>query len=181
MFQGFASNPPYSPSDWRPIRIAGAIDVLVKGANDRGQIVGGFSTGSLSSKVWHGFVADPIPWCQPDLGSGTPNGPRLTVCGRPLATGNQADLSLTRATPNSSALLLASPARGKLPFASGSLIPAGPNATALLMSTSSTGTIAVPGIPGGGSFDVYVQFICLDPLRAGGLSLSNALRVEFLR
>ncbi len=178
-FQSYVVRPPYGTADFRPIRIPGAAEVLVKGSNDRGAIVGGYATLSGTKKIWHGFLAEPIPWCQPDLGGASPGGPRLSVCGRPLRAGATADLTLSAAPPHSIAVLLGSKTKGKIAFAGGFLIPGAPFLFALALPTGSAGKITLPGIQGGGNFDLYLQAAAVVPAPLS-VKLSNAVRAEFL-
>jgi hypothetical protein len=109
-------------------------------------------------------------------------GPLLAVYGTPLASGGVADLALSGATPGQAAVLVASPFLAPLPFKGGILAPNLGAASLFTLFTSAGGTVFLAPIPGGGgSFDVYVQFVIHDfvsePL---GWAFSNCVKLAYL-
>jgi hypothetical protein len=109
-------------------------------------------------------------------------GPLLGAYGTPLASGGVADLLLSGATPGQPAILVASPFLAPLLFKGGIVAPNLGAASIFPLATSAEGTVFLTPIPGGGgSFDVYVQFVIHDSVTAPlGWAFSNCVKLAFL-
>lgn len=118
---------------------------------------------------------------QPDLGFQGPGIPWLTMYGTELYSGGQADIRLLYAGANLQCWLLASLNQSFLPFKGGLLVPDVPTSFILPAVTDATGSVTIPGVPGGGGYAfVYAQWLVKTPGFAQGWQLSNAIVMEFL-
>lgn len=117
-----------------------------------------------------------------DLGGATPGTsgtPRLRFAGV-LVGGMATEMRLEYAKPNSAALLLIhGGAPSPLPF-KGGLLSAFPIHVIFTVPTSVTGAFAIPSVfPAGLSNQTFVlQCLLADPMGIGGVSLSNAEKLE---
>lgn len=104
--------------------------------------------------------------------------PALEACGD-LSTGGTADFNLTDALPLSQAYLVFSLNSIFAPFSGGILVPA-PDFIIGPFPTDSNGEVQIAAVAGGGGpFDVYVQFVILDPAAILGRSFSNGIQVHW--
>jgi hypothetical protein len=120
------------------------------------------------------------PVCQPDLGFAGPGDASLSVCGDALASGGSAGLLLTGAPANSPAWIAGSLGFAPTPLFGGTVVTV-PMLFVVPAVTGAAGTLAVPGLPGGGGpLELYVQCAILDASQPAGVALSNAVKLEFL-
>jgi arylsulfatase A-like enzyme len=114
--------------------------------------------------------------CQPDLGSGSPAGPVLTLCGAPLYGGQSSTLRLEGAPPGAAALLFTSGVSAPLAAAGGALVPSlGPQI--YLFSTDAAGAHTVQIQGGKGEATLYYQMVVAQAGQFPPFTLSNALQV----
>ncbi|MFT7461964.1 MAG: hypothetical protein ACI9EF_000298 [Pseudohongiellaceae bacterium] len=117
--------------------------------------------------------------CQTDLGFGGPGTSQLSVCGDALASGGQADLSLTGALPGASIWYVLGQNNNPLPFKGGQLLPV-PILGLVTATADGNGDHQIAALPGGGGpFTLYVQAVSIDAAQPFGFALSNALALEF--
>jgi len=117
-----------------------------------------------------------------DLGNGLAGTgglvPALEACGD-LSTGGTADFSLTDALPSSQAYLVFSLNAIFAPFSGGILVPA-PDFIIGPFFTNPNGEVQIASVAGGGGpFDVYVQFVVIDPAALLGRSFSNGIQAHW--
>lgn len=118
--------------------------------------------------------------CQTNVGYGKPGGPLLALCGAPLGLGSTAQLSLIGGPASQPGALLLSTALSPTPFLGGVLATL-PIVTMVPVTTNPGGQFSIPSIPGGnGPLTLYLQAVLAAPTDPFGVTLSNALRVEFL-
>ena len=118
--------------------------------------------------------------CQADIGFGGPGGSELSVCGGDLSSGTTADVQLTGAPANATALLFAGSVQGAQPFKGGTLVPF-PWTLLVSTTTDGSGKVLLAGLNGGGGpLSIYAQFIVEDGGQALGWGLSNAVRIDLL-
>ena len=134
---------------------------------------------STSDEAAISVLPGTAPACQTNLGFGGPGAVFLSVCGEPLASGNEATLLVTGAVPSGPVLLAVSSQADPTPFKGGLLVPV----PLLLVLPAIAGgggqlELSVPG--GGGPVDAVVQAIVPDASQPSGFSLSNAVLVEIL-
>ncbi|RKY19602.1 MAG: hypothetical protein DRQ55_10220 [Planctomycetota bacterium] len=117
--------------------------------------------------------------CQTDIGFGGPGNMSLALCGQPLASGNQSQLSVAGAPAGAAVYLLVALSSNPTSFRGGTLVPV-PHDLLLALNADGAGAggLAIPG--GGGPLTVFVQAAAADGSQAQGFSISNALQVEFL-
>ena len=117
--------------------------------------------------------------CQTDLGSGGPGSSVLSICGDDLSTGTTADLLLTGAPAGATAYAIVGFSSNPMFLEGGVLVP---TVDAIkVFVTDGSGEVFLPGIPGGGDFTAYLQFIIDDAAQVPfGYGFSNALQVDFL-
>lgn len=105
--------------------------------------------------------------------------PRFTVCGT-LGTGQTADFLLEDAKPLAGAAAVIGFSQINAPYAGGVLVPA-PDVLLFGFAADASGTISLPGVPGGGGpFDVWMQWVVFDAGATSGKAFSNGLRISWL-
>ena len=129
---------------------------------------------SVGTQVW---LRD--PWCQTDLGQGTP-GIDLSICGDKYATGSEVQLKLETTTPNTLGYLLLAPVANPtfIPEIQNTVV-AWPPTYFQLMATDGNGEINITHPGGGNANSIIVQFLMLNGLPSL-LSPSNAVEVTVL-
>ncbi len=121
-----------------------------------------------------------VTTCQASLGFGGPGPSVLSICGGNLSLGTNATLKLTGAAPSQLAFILAATTSHPTPFAGGTLLPI-PTAVLISLPTDSTGSLSIPGVPGGGGpLSIYTQIVYVDPTQAHGYGISNAIQIALL-
>jgi hypothetical protein len=116
-------------------------------------------------------------YCQPSLGFAGPGASVLTAGGDPLALGLSSDARISGAPANAPVLVGAGFFAGSIAFAGGTLVPVPAQAVLALLADAS-GTVLIPGIPGGGPATLYAQAVVVDPAQAAGFQVTNALALE---
>lgn len=105
--------------------------------------------------------------------------PALAACGD-LSSGGTADFDLTNALPSAQAWLVFSLNSVFAPFSGGILVPA-PDFLVGPFITDGSGAVNIAAVAGGGGpFDVYVQFVIVDPGAISGRSMSNGIQAHWL-
>lgn len=120
--------------------------------------------------------------CQADLGFGGPGNVHISVCGSPLATGQTATFTVASNLPSAAGFLFISltSAPTFVPPLGGTILPL-PILVTVPLATDGTGSLVVPGVPGGsGPVAVFVQTVFADGAQPKGFAVSNALRIDFL-
>lgn len=119
------------------------------------------------------------PWCQTDLGQGTP-GIELSICGDKYATGSEVQLTLKTSTPFTPGYLLLAPAANPtfIPEIQNTVV-AWPPTFFQLMPTDANGEINITHPGGGSASSIIVQFLMFNGLPTL-LSPSNAVEVTVL-
>ncbi len=117
--------------------------------------------------------------CQTDLGFGGPGTGALSICGEALASGNSADLVVTAAASNSTAILFAGVANSPTAFKGGQIVPV-PWSLSVSLPLDVSGGLTLPVAGGNGPATFYVQVIYLDGAQAQGFGFTNALEVDLL-
>ena len=101
--------------------------------------------------------------CQADLGYGSPDGPKLSLCGAPLASGESATLMLAGAPASQPGLLVGSTVFSPTPFLGGTLVTV-PIVLSLPVVTGAGGQLTLGPVPGGsGPFTFYLQAVVRRP------------------
>lgn len=117
-----------------------------------------------------------------DLGFGKANGagetPELSACGL-LDTGNTAQVSLTNAPASTAAILFASVVNTPAATVAGTLITV-PPLFSINLVTNADGEIHITAPGGSGPFNLFLQYVVLDPTATFGASSSNGLQLNFL-
>ena len=120
-----------------------------------------------------------LPPCQPDLGFQGPGLSYLYVCGG-LATGETFYVQILNTTSFTPALLIAGLSNAPTPFKGGLLVPV-PVLFSQLVVTDAAGEFLVGNIPGGGGpLTIYLQCASVDGGMPHNVSLSNAVKMQFL-
>jgi hypothetical protein len=133
-----------------------------------------------------GFPSFDIPTASPmgpsvgnDLGSGKQgsNGlvPDLAICGG-LDVGESAQLMVRYALPDALTLAFVGHVQGNLDYHGGTIVPFPPDLL-VLTTTDHAGRILQTANGSGGSFDLFLQFVVLDPGADGGVAMTNALEL----
>lgn len=120
--------------------------------------------------------------CQPTLGFNGPGDALLSVCGDPLSSGNTATLLVQNCPPGASTVLFGSFFLNPtfVPQVGGTLAPF-PLQLALGIPADGTGTVTIPGVPGGGGpFGFYLQSFVQNGTLPKGWEVSNAVQLNFL-
>lgn len=121
---------------------------------------------------------------QEDLGFGGPGSALLVMKGEPFATGKHEDLTISGASPDVPAFLLASLSFNATPFKGGTLVPVPFDVIVpmfLAAGGDGSGGGELPGIPGGGGpLDAYLQAAIVDPAQPKGFAFTNAVKLEIL-
>lgn len=123
------------------------------------------------------FSVDCVGGCQTNLGFGGPGTAVLSICGGDLSPGNPADLSLTGATPNGTAWLMAGLVFSPTPAKGGVIVPV----PALLVQAQGLDGSGSLGFQVGGftgPFTAYLQYAYALPSAPQGWGFSNALEVN---
>jgi hypothetical protein len=116
---------------------------------------------------------------QPSLGFQGPHLATFTIKGGKLASGNKADFELIGAPWGGTPFLMLSPGIGFTPFKGGTLVPKFAGSVMISFPPLPTGTMTLPGIPGGGGpVNVYAQFIVTGYAGSEPIGLSNALVIQ---
>jgi glucose/arabinose dehydrogenase len=102
--------------------------------------------------------------------------PELSACGL-LTPGNQAELRLRDALPNTDLFVVFSQNQGNLPFMGGQLVPLVERLVKL--RTDANGALTLTAFGGGGPLDVFVQILLPDRAASQGFAFSNALQVTW--
>lgn len=120
-----------------------------------------------------------LPPCQPDLGHQGPGLSYLYVCGG-LATGQTYYVQVLNCTSFTPALLIAGLSNAPTPFKGGLLVPV-PVLFSQMIITDAAGEFLVGNIHGGGGpVSIYLQCASADGGMPHGVSLSNAVQMQFL-
>ena len=120
-----------------------------------------------------------LPPCQPDLGQQGPGLSYLSVCGG-LGSGQTYYVQLLNATSFTPALLIAGLSNSPTPFKGGLLVPV-PVLFSQLLVTDAAGEFLIGNLPGGGGpVTIYLQCASVDGGMPHGVSLSNAVQMQFL-
>lgn len=129
---------------------------------------------SVGTQVW---LRD--PWCQTDLGFGTP-GIDISICGDKYATGSEVQLKLQTSTPSTLGYLLLAPVANPtfIPEIQNTVV-AWPPSYFQLMATDGNGEINITHPGGGSANSIIVQFLMFNGLPSL-LSPSNAVEVTVL-
>lgn len=133
-----------------------------------------------------GFGSFDIPAVSPmgpvvgtDLGSGKmgSNGliPDLAICGS-LDSGQSAQVMVRYAPDDALTLCFIGHQNGSLDWHGGTLVPFPPDFL-FLTTTDHAGRILEKVTGSGGSFDVFLQFVVVDPTADGGVAMTNALEL----
>ncbi len=119
--------------------------------------------------------------CQENVGFAGPGLTHLSVCGDPLTPGGSADVKLEGAPTLAPALAVFGFSSNPTPILGGTLVPFPPAGTSSFV-TDGVGELFLPGAVSSaiGPADVFLQFLVVDPMQAGGVQFSNAVRLEFL-
>lgn len=118
--------------------------------------------------------------CQTDLGFAGPGTSTLSICGGNLATGSNATLEVTGATPNQPVFLFVGLASNPTSTLGGTLVPV-PIAFVVSAPANGTGALTIPNVPGGGGpLSIFLQAIHAAPALPLGYGFSNAVRADFL-
>lgn len=123
------------------------------------------------------------PLCQTSLGYDGPGQAKLESCGPPLygAHGaNEIPWRLTGAPPHANAWLLIGPLRPGFEPLLGATLASRPPAAIHHFVTGADGTLARTTWTGTTSRDRHYQFVVQDPSQPGGVSITNALRMDTL-
>lgn len=124
----------------------------------------------------------PVTVCQAEIGFGGPGTSHLKVCGQPLSSGNFATLTLENAPPSHQVVLFGSTGFNPTftPVIGGTIAPI-PAQIVLSLGTDPTGSMVIPGVPGGGGpFSFHVQCVTADPSLPKGWNVSNTVQMTFL-
>lgn len=121
------------------------------------------------TQVWLQVAA---PTCQEDLGYG--DGPILEVCGGDLSTGNDAQLTLMGALPQTPMFLAIGPSSLPTQILGATVVPF-PITSVIALTTDATGELTVPVPGGGGSATLVVQAFQLGVTPIS----SSAIKVDF--
>ncbi|MAG58699.1 MAG: hypothetical protein CMJ83_20615 [Planctomycetes bacterium] len=117
--------------------------------------------------------------CQANIGLNGNGNATLELCGGDLSSGTTADLRYAGGPPNSVAIFGYAASLNPVPAAGGMLF--NPNPGIIIVPTDGNGEFVLPGVPGGGGpFSLWAQVAAVDPTVPGGISLSNAIRADFL-
>jgi hypothetical protein len=158
-------------------KLAGLGDVDGDGWLDLGATA--MRSDPLGNDTGSAFVYDTL-WQQTpgDFSSG----PQLAFYGTPLASGGQADLELSAATPGGFAILVLSPSYAPFPLFGGFVAPSPAGAVLLSKVVNTQGKVLYPSIPGGGGpLTLHAQFVIFDGVSTpSGWAFSNHLIADFL-
>jgi len=127
-------------------------------------------------------LAAGCPSVATDLGNAKPGtgglSPSFSACGD-LSTGGTADFLLEDCLPSTQAWLVLSFSQINVPFSGGVLVPA-PDFLIGPLPVDAAGQLLIAGVAGGGGlFDLYAQYVVLDPGASFGRALSNGLAVHW--
>ncbi|MFT7464613.1 MAG: hypothetical protein ACI9EF_002969, partial [Pseudohongiellaceae bacterium] len=104
--------------------------------------------------------------------------PVLAACGD-LSSGGTADFALSDALPGATAFLVFSLNSVFAPFSGGILVPA-PDFLVGPFVTDGSGDVLISAVAGGGGpFDVFVQYVIVDPGAVLGRSMSNGIQAHW--
>jgi hypothetical protein len=114
-----------------------------------------------------------------DLGFGKAGGngiaPDLAICGG-LDVGETAQVIVRYAAPDALTLAFISDQNGGFDYRGGTIVPFPPDFL-FLTTTDHSGRILQKVAGSGGSFDLFLQFVVLDPAAEGGVAMTNALEL----
>lgn len=127
-------------------------------------------------------AAEPCTSVATDLGNGKPGTgglvPQFSACGD-LSTGGTADFLLEDCLPLTQAWLVLSFTQINAPFSGGVLVPA-PDFLFGPLPVDAAGELLIGGVAGGGGpFDLFAQYVVIDPGASFGRALSNGLQVHW--
>jgi glucose/arabinose dehydrogenase len=134
---------------------------------------------SYSGKGYRIAAAAPAPATDLGSGSASANGiaPRFDACGL-LDRNNSAEFRLFRAATITVAVLALGTQNNPTRILDGTLVPYPPQLLPVFI-TGPDGTARFTMAGGGGPFDVYGQFLVVDPAAPDSVAFSNALRITF--
>ncbi|MFO1053886.1 MAG: hypothetical protein U1F36_16840 [Planctomycetota bacterium] len=104
--------------------------------------------------------------------------PRFAACGS-LAGGGVATLTVSDCPPHAVVLGMLGVSATTWNMFDAVLVPQNPGVIGPLLADAN-GTVSIPVVGGGGSFSIYVQWAVSDIGASSGVSVSNALRIDFL-